>query len=100
MSSTDEASPVEGIVRCDNPHWVGDQAAWDITLSDGTVHKDVTRRQIGEALQELYARGELHTHDLYIDVVRHCHILNYNKVYTSNVALSGWPGKDETEAKK
>jgi len=75
--------PDERLVICENPHWVGDEPAWDITLTNGETHKDVTRKEIERALSELVNRGDLHHYSSYIDVVRQCHIDGYNKYHTS-----------------
>lgn len=72
----------EKVAECSNPHWIGDSPAWDITLSNGVVHKDVTHNEIRLALGELYSRGKLHLYSTYIDVVRQCHIESYNLWHT------------------
>lgn len=59
----------KGVAICGNPHWIADHPAWDITLTNGETHKDVTRKEIGLALRELVNRGELHTYESYIDGV-------------------------------
>lgn len=29
-----------------NPHWIGDQPAWDIRLINGDIHRGVTAREV------------------------------------------------------
>lgn len=70
-------------VQCNNPHWVGNNPAWDITLSNGIVHVGVTRIEIGAALRALYHQGKVRLYGTYIDVVRQCHIEGYNLWHTT-----------------
>lgn len=70
-------------VQCTNPHWIGNNPAWDIKLSNGLVHTDVTRVEMAAALRVLHEQGKLHLYDTYIDVVRQCHIEGYNRWHTA-----------------
>lgn len=70
-------------VQCNNPHWIGNNPAWDITLSNGIRHTGVTRIEIGAALRGLYNQGKLHLYDTYIDMVRQCHLDGYNLWHTT-----------------
>lgn len=72
-------------LKVENPHWVGDYPAWDLTLTDGQVHKDVTAREIRVALNALYRRGKIGLYDTYIDVVRRCHMNWYNQYHTATI---------------
>lgn len=72
-----------GEAHCHNPHWIGNNPAWDITLSNGIVHRSVTRIEIGAALRELHDQGKLALYDTYIDVVRQYHIDGYNLWHTN-----------------
>ena len=67
-----------------NPHWIGNYPAWDITLTNGDVHKDVTQKEIQFAINQLRNQGKLHHYSTYIDVVRKKHINWYNEYHVSN----------------
>lgn len=68
-------------VKTNNPHWVGDYPAWDITLPSGAVHKSVTQKDISIAMQHLLGEGLIGTYDAHVDVVRQRHIDAYAKLY-------------------
>lgn len=57
-----------------NPHWMGALPAWDVTLSDGTVVKDVTKKEISEQLWKLVRMQKLHPYMAYVTVVTQAHI--------------------------
>lgn len=73
---------VEPIVG--NPHWVGNEPAWDIILTNGDVHLNVTIRDIRKVLQELLYRDKIHNYESYIigGVVRKYHIDYYDRYLT------------------
>lgn len=68
-------------VIANNPHWVGNLPAWDITLTDGQVHKDVTQVEIRQAIRELSNTRSILPATRYIDVVRKVHIDLYNEYH-------------------
>lgn len=74
---------VRGAVLCENPHWIGDEPAWDIALSNGTTHKDVTKRDIQMALSRLYHARKINYYNTIIDVVRERHIKLYDELHSS-----------------
>lgn len=51
-----------------NPHWVGEQPAWDIRLLNGDIHRSVTESDIRKVSSRPY-----------MDVVRACDIADYGK---------------------
>lgn len=69
------------MVQTNNPHWVGDYPAWDITLPSGEVRKSVTQKDIQIAMQHLLGKGLIRTYDAHVDVVRQYHIDAYAKLY-------------------
>ena len=66
-----------------NPHWIGNSPAWDIILTDGTTHKDITKSEITQAMCMLYDMGKVNLYDTYIDIVRQFHIDGYNRLHTT-----------------
>ena len=65
-----------------NPHWIGDLPAWDISLPNGEILKDVTRKEIAPVLQRMARDGLIHLYDSYItDCIRAHHIQNFGKGY-------------------
>ena len=67
---------------CTNPHWIGDEPAWDINLSNGVTHKSVTKGQICSVLAEMHNKGLISNGERYVDCVRECHIQNYDKWFS------------------
>ena len=62
-------------MRTTNPHWIGDEPAWDIQLTKNILLKDVTERQI------LYlTRKHIGESYIYETVVRQYHIDALKKV--------------------
>ena len=62
-------------MRTTNPHWIGDEPAWDIQLTGNILLKDVTARQI------LYlTRKHIGESYIYETVVRQYHIDALKKV--------------------
>ena len=72
----------ERLVMCMNPHWRDKLPAWDIHLTNGEIHKSVTRKEISVVLGKMFRLGKISLYDSYIDVVRSCHIDNYNRFFT------------------
>lgn len=68
-----------------NPHWIGDDPAWDVALTNGEIHKDVTRKEICAAIKALKkaAPERVRYHDDYIDVVRNFHFDLYNEYHVN-----------------
>jgi hypothetical protein len=63
-----------------NPHWIGNLPSWDISLPNGEILKDVTRKVISPVLQRMAREGLIHLYDSYItDCVREHHIQNFSK---------------------
>lgn len=81
---------------CTNPHWIGDDPAWDIILSNGEIHKDVTQRDISRVLVRMHSADLIRNGEQYVcSVVRQCHITNYNKWFTvHNAEITGRGPKD------
>jgi len=51
-----------------NPHWIGNDPAWDIRLLNGVFHRSVTESQIRKTSSRQY-----------MDVVRECDIQDFGK---------------------
>lgn len=81
LSST-EGAMLQRLVMCMNPHWRDKLPAWDIRLTNGEIHKSVTQKEISVVLGKMYRLGKIGLYDSYIDVVRGCHIDNYNRFFT------------------
>ena len=51
-----------------NPHWVGEEPAWDIRLLNGDIHRSVIKSQVLKVSTRSYP-----------DMVRACDIDDYGK---------------------
>lgn len=69
-------------LQISNPHWIHDEPAWDITLTNGEVHKDVTVKDINIVLEKLATRGIISHYERFVYVVHQLHIEYYNLYYT------------------
>jgi hypothetical protein len=69
-----------------NPHWVGNEPAWDIVLTNGDTHRNITRKEIWAAIMDLKREGKVFVpaYSEHIDVVRQYHIDFYNTHHTMN----------------
>jgi hypothetical protein len=81
---------------CTNPHWIGDNPAWDIILSSGEIHRDVTMQDISRVLVRMHNADLIGNGEQYMcSVVRKSHITNYNKWFTvHNATLTSPPGDE------
>lgn len=53
-----------------NPHWIGDEPAWDIRLLNGGIHRSVKESEVLKVSTRRYP-----------DIVRACDIEDYGKHY-------------------
>ena len=53
-----------------NPHWIGDEPAWDIRLLNGVFHRSVTVSQI-----------RMTSSRRYMDSVRECDIQDFGRYH-------------------
>jgi len=68
--------PANGAVEeTTNPHWVGDEPAWDINISENITLKDITQKDI-----LLLTRNHVDEYCKYDTIVRRYHIIALKKV--------------------
>ena len=68
---------------CKNAHWIGNNPAWDIILTNGEIHYNVIDEEIFDTLIKLYNKNKMSYYDLAFDkIVRKNHIELYNQYHT------------------